>query len=510
MASSTYPVTVQAHLEPNLSRWLWLVKWLLAIPHYIVLAFLWLAFVVLSAVAMVAILFTGRYPESIFDFNVGVLRWTWRVAVYTYGALGTDRYPPFTLSNVPDYPAHLEVERPERLSRGLVLIKWWLLALPHYLIVGLLIGSGAGFAAGYRDTNNGTAYAGGSGLIGVLVLIAAVILLFTGRYPQQLFDLVLGLNRWVLRVAAYAGLMTDRYPPFRLDMGEDEPGATITLTPPSGPGGPGGPAGPPVQPTPTAAAVSEPRSGSGTGRPWTAGRVLAVVVGSFAVLGALGLGASAAALGIGAAVLRDDAGFVMTDTTPLQTPTHALLTQNIRLDGGSMTDRIVGDVRVRATSGSGAPIFVGLARTGDALRYLDGVSRSTVVDLSGMVGRTMTPTYRSTPGGAPTVIPAKAGIWAASSVGNGTRTLRVQPQSGNWTLVVMNADGSRGVAADVAAGATFPALGWTIAALLLGALLALALGAALIAVGLHHRPAAPGSAASGPSGPEPPSIEEST
>src|SRR5689334_12503801 len=127
--SPPYPLHLEGDLSPQLSRWLWLVKWVLAIPHFIVLFFLWIAFIALSVVAFFAILFTGRYPRGIFDFNVGVMRWSWRVGYYSYSALGTDVYPPFSLAEDADYPARLEVAYPPQLSRGLVLVKWWLLAL---------------------------------------------------------------------------------------------------------------------------------------------------------------------------------------------------------------------------------------------------------------------------------------------------------------------------------------------------------------------------------------------
>jgi hypothetical protein len=152
------------------------------------------------------------------------MRWTWRVGFYSYDALGTDRYPPFSLNEEPDYPATLDVEYPERLSRGLVLVKWWLLVIPQALIVGIFLGGWeAGGGTWGWDADKG-GWVANIGLIGVLVLIAAVMLLFAGRYPRGIFDLVMGLNRWVFRVGAYVLLMRDEYPPFRLDQGPREPG----------------------------------------------------------------------------------------------------------------------------------------------------------------------------------------------------------------------------------------------------------------------------------------------
>lgn len=218
-ADSPYPARLRGVLDEPLSRWLWLVKWLLAIPHYIVLFFLWIAFFASTVFAGFAILFTGRYPRALFDFNVGVIRWNWRVQFYSYAALGTDRYPPFTLART-DYPADFDVDYPERLSRGLVLVKWWLLAIPHYLVALAMVGGGIDFAS-TGDDNSGAVP-----LLGIIVLIAAVILLFTARYPRGLFDFLIGINRWLYRVLVYAALMRDEYPPFRLDQGPDEAATT--------------------------------------------------------------------------------------------------------------------------------------------------------------------------------------------------------------------------------------------------------------------------------------------
>src|SRR4051794_7227321 len=210
------PVTLVGAQDPQLNRGLWLVKWFLAIPHFVVLALLWLVFAVLTVVVFFAILVTGRYPRGLFDLNVGILRWTWRVHFYGTAAIGPARSPPFTLDHT-DYPADLDITYPERLSRGLVLVKSWLLALPHLIVVGVLVGTWQ-----FGDAH-GIQFAVG-GLIGALTLAAGLLLLFTGRYPASLFDLLVGLNRWVYRVTAYVALMTDTYPPFRLDQGPADPG----------------------------------------------------------------------------------------------------------------------------------------------------------------------------------------------------------------------------------------------------------------------------------------------
>ncbi|HEX2893615.1 MAG TPA: DUF4389 domain-containing protein [Marmoricola sp.] len=501
--TALYPVHVDAHIDPELSRWQWLFKWLLAIPHYVVLAFLWIAFVVTSVVAFFAILFTGQYPRSIFDFNVGVLRWTWRVSYYSYGALGTDRYPPFSLEEVPDYPAHLAIDYPEHLSRGLVLVKWWLLAIPHYLVVGLFLG-GVGWAAS-DATNSDNTWTGGAGLISLLVLFAAVVLLFDGRYPRSIFDLVLGLNRWVLRVAAYAALMTDQYPPFRLDQGGDDPSMLHAATgmPPSGlaAGPTAGPAATswpadPAGPAPVARASTPVASGVPTTAPapshrWTAGRVVALVAGSVLLLVGFGLGLGGGALAFVDQTQRDDAGFLMSDHTQLATSTYAITSKNVVVESGAPTDlpeRLIGDVKVTVHTGATVPVFIGIASTDDVRTYLGGVERATVTDI------TDHPVYDLSGGTAPATPPAAQDIWVARATGTGDQQLVWPVEHGDWTLVMMNADGTPQVVGDVAVGATVPALDWLVPTLLVAAAVLLTAGVLLLLVAFRRgRTQAPAS-----------------
>jgi hypothetical protein len=462
-AAEVYPVRVDASLDAPLSRWLWLVKWVLVIPHYIVLGFLWIGFVILSAVALVAIVATGRYPRGIFEFNVGVLRWTWRVQYYAIGAFGTDRYPPFMLADDPSYLAHLEVEYPQRLSRGLALVKWWLLAIPQYIIVALFTGSGLWF--GWQEGSRDWSW-GGIGLIGILAVIAAVVLLVTGRYPGQIFDFVLGMNRWVLRVAAYAGLMTDRYPPFRLDMGGHDPG-TLTVPPTEPRQAGGGQVGGPAR-----------RGG------WTTGRVVSVVAGALLVLVSLGL------LGGGGTALwaqtQKQAGYLDLGTASYGTPGYALASDTVEMHMANgawdAASALIGTVRIRVTPVvGGGPVFVGIAPAAAAERYLTGVFYATVNGTTDHHG-----TYTEHAGSASAVRPAMAGIWAAQASGPGTQTLTWTVKSGDWMVVTMNADGSRPVSVQVNGAATLPALPWIATGLLVAGFVCLAGGVLLIAIPLRR------------------------
>ena len=473
-----YPVRLEGRLDPQLSRWLWLVKWLLAIPHFIVLFFLWVAFVVLTIVAFFAILFTGRYPRGIFDFNLGVLRWTWRVSYYSYGALGTDRYPPFTLDEARDYPATLDVAYPERLSRGLVLVKWWLLAIPQYILVGIFVG-GAGSAAGRAQDWGGWHWWYEGGLILTLVLFAGIALLFMARYPRGLFDFVLGLDRWVVRVVAYAGLMTDAYPPFRLDQGGDDPAGALAVAREA-------PAAPEGEPTPgaqtTAQPVATPRTRGG------AGRVVLIAVGVIAALLSLGLLAGGTALVVVDQTQRDEDGFLMAPSGDFSTATYAIVSESVDVDIGGSEDAaraILGDVRIR--SESDRDVFVGIAREADVKEYLSGVEHSVVTDIE------KDPEYSDRRGEAPASPPGDQEFWVASANGAGEQTLEWEPEDGNWNAVVMNLDGSRGVASELSIGAELDAALWFgIVLLVVGAVLA-ALAAIAITVGARRR-TTPGAA----------------
>ena len=224
----SYPLDIRGEMSPDLSPWLWMVKWLLAMPHFIVLIFLSLAAFVLWVIAWWAILFTARYPRGLFNYIVGVMRWWWRVSFYAFYPLATDRYPPFSLKSNDDYLADLYVEYQERLSRVKVIFKWWLLAIPHYIVVMLFTGmqilldnniDAIAWTMNYLQSADAVEYVlvlmpliislpfaaiAAVGLMGVLTLIAAITLLFRGRYPTDIFELVMGMpleqpRSWLLR-----------------------------------------------------------------------------------------------------------------------------------------------------------------------------------------------------------------------------------------------------------------------------------------------------------------------
>jgi hypothetical protein len=188
-AASGYPVTFDVEYPAELSRWMIFVKWLLAIPHIVVLYLLILVAAVVEFIAFFTILFTKKYPPGLFNFVVGVNRWTANVSAYIF--LMRDEYPPFSM-DAGKYPVTYDVEQPQELSRWLIFVKW-LLVLPNAIVAVLLL-----FVAE------------------IVTFIAWFAILSTKKYPESLFQFVVGALRWQHRANAYSNLMTDKYPPFSM------------------------------------------------------------------------------------------------------------------------------------------------------------------------------------------------------------------------------------------------------------------------------------------------------
>lgn len=193
--SATYPARLDFQADYRIARWRPLAQWLLAIPH---LAIAWaLGYLrnVLTLISLVTVLVTRRIPRPIFDAIAMVYRYEWRAV--SYALFLHEDYPPFDFTTSAE-DDHLEphttlsISYPAQLNRWKPLYKW-LLALPHYFVVAALA-----FAACF-------AFVGG--FFAVLV---------TGEYPRRIRDFLVAVYRYGLRVQAYVGLLTDRYPPFTL------------------------------------------------------------------------------------------------------------------------------------------------------------------------------------------------------------------------------------------------------------------------------------------------------
>jgi hypothetical protein len=415
-----YPLRVEAHRDESLSRWLWLVKWLLLLPHYLALAVLWTGLVVLTLVAYLAVLFTGRYPEPIRAYNVGVLRWTWRVGYYGYQALGTDAYPPFSLADDPDHPARLRLAPHDPPPRWLPLVAW-LLAVPHLILLGALYGT----AGDYADTPAPI------GLTAALLLIAGIALLFTGRYPHGLHDLLVGVARWSLRVTAYIVLLVPRYPPFRLDQGGSEPDPT--------------PAGPvPAQP---------PRPGP---HPSATGSVIALVAGVLLLLPAVGLGTGGGVL-LAVDAARDSAGYVTSPLQRLETSTAAITAEHVTIAGaGTWTRQTTdfGDLRLEVTTPAGRPVFAGVAPQSEVDAWLAGTAHDELTGFDSGAARYDRAGGRIRPVSSPAAQP----FWIAQATGSGSMTLQWTAADGEYAVVIANATGASGVSVDVRGAARVPDL----------------------------------------------------
>ena len=201
---------------------------------------------------------------------------------------------------------------------------------------------------------------------------------------------------------------------------------------------------------------------------WTPVRVVVASLAGTATLGAVLLAAAA-----GGVHLVDEharhGGYLTSDNVQVSSTGHAVTIEEIDLDGLD-GDWLLGTARVRATAAQGSSVFIGVAPTNDVSDYLDGVAHSTVTELDDTE-------YAEHPGGAPSEAPADSDIWEAQASGPGTQSLTWEPEDGDWTMVVMNQDGSAGVDVTADVGATVPVLPRAVRWLLLASLLSGAAGA---------------------------------
>jgi hypothetical protein len=231
-------------------------------------------------------------------------------------------------------------------------------------------------------------------------------------------------------------------------------------------------------------AATEVHPGAAPGRRgWTPGRIVSVVAGGFLILCSLGLlGAGGTALWADTAAR--DGGYVNVSSEAYRTSGYAVASDAVDLHwgGGWYSPRsLLGTIRIRAESTAGVPVFIGIAPSGAASRYLSDVAHATVRGPAGS-----TDWYAEQGGTAPAAPPARAVTWVAYAAGPGTQTVVWPVRSGNWTVVAMNADGSRPVSVHVDVGATLPALPWIAAGLLAVGVVALAGGIVLLVIPIRR------------------------
>ena len=232
-------------------------------------------------------------------------------------------------------------------------------------------------------------------------------------------------------------------------------------------------------------------------RPWHVGRVIAIVATAVLLLFGTGLVLGGAALSFADSKMRDDHGYFMGTAEPWDSPGYAARSDVVVLHqsaGEADVPRwLLGTVRVTAAPATPNGVFIGIARTTEVDRYLRGVAQTTVNRSMGRRHDQMMPRSWFVDGGSPPVAPTDATFWAVSASGTGEQTIDWKPESGSWTLVVMNGEGTTPVAADVAIGADVPALDDVGTALLVAGFAVVAASAIGMVLALGRRPRMPGT-----------------